>query len=61
MCTSGQEAPPNIWQWSGGPTGSSGVVGRPSRMIESGWESLQEVWEALLDVQEWLGGPPRCP
>ena len=47
---------------SGSPPGCPGVVrrpsriigidGRPSRMSGSGWESLEEVWEALLDVRE---------
>ena len=53
MSTSGQETPPNIWQWSGGPTGSPGVVERPSRVSESSRESLQEVREALPVVREW--------
>ena len=35
----------------GGPLGCPGVVERPSRMFGSGQE-------ALLDVLEWLGGPP---
>ena len=23
--------------------------------------ALSDVWEALPNVREWLGGPPRCP
>ena len=45
---------PDVQEWSGGPLGCPRVVGRPSRMSESGWE-------ALSDVREWLGGPPGCP
>ena len=33
-------------------TGSSG---RPSRLSGSGWETLPNVREALLDIREWSG------
>ena len=51
-----------------------GVVGRLSRMSESGQEAFPDVrkWsgdprmfrsgrESLADVREWSGGPPGCP
>ena len=37
---------PNIQEWSGGPPGSLGEVGRLSLMFGSGQE-------ALLEVREW--------
>ena len=49
-----REALPDMWEWSEGPPGCSGVVGRPSRMSGSGREAFQ-------DVREWTGGPPGCP
>ena len=54
MSASGRESSPTIQEWSGGPPGSPGVVGRLSRMTGSGQV-------ALPDVREWLGGPPGCP
>ena len=64
LSESGQETLPNardatldIWEWSGGYPGCSGVVerhyqmsGMPSRMYGSGRD-------ALLDYQKWSGGP----
>ena len=52
MSGSGSEALPDVWEWSGGPPGCPGVVGRPFQMNGSGSEALPDVWE-------WLGGPPR--
>ena len=49
--TGGQEAHPDVQEWSGGRPGCSGVVVRPSRKFGSGWE-------AFPDVQEWLGSLP---
>ena len=40
----------DVWEWSGGLPGCLGVVGRPSRMSESG----REAWV-------WLKGYPECP
>ena len=54
------EALPNVQEWSGGPPGCPGVVGKPSEMSESGRETLPDVpewWEALLDVRQLSGGP----
>ena len=45
MTVSGREALPDDREWSEGPPGCSGVVGRPSRMSVCGRE-------ALLDVQK---------
>ena len=45
MSTSGQEALPDVQEWSGDTPECSGVAGRPSRMIESGWEALPDVQE----------------
>ena len=46
-----REAFPVIREWSGGPLGCPGVVGRSSRMSGSCREALTDVWG-------WLGGPP---
>ena len=58
-------------EWSGGPPGCSGVVGRSSWMSGSGREALPKVREWLVVVsssgttlpyiQEWLRSPPRYP
>ena len=40
-----QETLPNIWEWSGGPPGGPGVVGKPTERSGSGWEALPEVQE----------------
>ena len=63
MSESVREACPDVQEWSGGspgcqgvvliPSRMSGVVGRPSRMFGSGREALQ-------NVREWSGYPPRC-
>ena len=47
MSGSSQEALLEVRQWSGGPPGSSGVVGRLSRMSGR--------------VLEWSGVPLKCP
>ena len=47
MSGSSQEALSEVRQWSGGPPGSPGVVGRPSRMSGRVWK--------------WSGGSPECP
>ena len=73
MSESGREALPHVREWSAGPPGCSGVVGRPFGMYRSGWETFQmsgsgqeASWMsgsgrlALLDVREWSGGPPEC-
>ena len=54
MSGSGQEALPNVWEWSGGPPRCPGVVGSPSRMV---WSCRED----LLVVPEWLGVPPGYP
>ena len=54
MSGSGQEALPDVREWSGGHLGCPRVVGRPSLMSGSGRESN-------LNVQKWTGGPPGCP
>ena len=61
MSGSGQEALPNVREWSGGPPGCPGVVGMSSQMSGSGQESLSDVREALPDVRVWSRGPPGCP
>ena len=60
MCGSGLEAHLDVRaalldvrEWSGGPSGCLGVVGRPSWKFGSGRE-------ALSNVREWLGDPPIC-
>ena len=40
-----REAFPDVREWSGGPQGYLGVVGRPSRISGSGREALKDVWE----------------
>ena len=54
MSGSGPEAVSDIWEWSGGPPGCLGVVGRTFRMSGKGRE-------ALPDVREWSEGLPGCP
>ena len=49
MFGGGREALPYVREWSGGPPGCPIVVVRPSRLSVCGRE-------ALLDVQECLGG-----
>ena len=46
MFGSDRETLPNLREWLGGPPGITGVVGRASRMSESGQESLG-------DLREW--------
>ena len=53
MSGSGRETLPNDRVWSGGPPGSPGMVGRPSRISGS-------FWEALPDVREWSGDELGC-
>ena len=36
---------PDVWEWSGGSPGCTGVVGRPSRKSGIGEEVLPEVRE----------------
>ena len=70
MSGSGREALSEVREWSGGPLGGPGVVGRLSRMLgvvgrpyrmsESGREALSDVQEALPDFQGWLKCPPGC-
>ena len=61
----GREALPHILEWSGGPPGCPGVVGRPSRLSGSGRKSLTGGREAFVDVQEALplskGGRKALP
>ena len=45
MFGSSQDAFPEVWEWSGAPTGSPEVVGRPSRMCGSGRVTLTDVQE----------------
>ena len=56
MSGSGQMALPDVREWSDGPTGCPGVVGRPSQMYGSVWKAIPDVREALSDVREWLKG-----
>ena len=53
---SGRENLPDVQEWSGGPPGSSGVIGRSSRMSGSGREALRYVLEWSADHP----GRPRC-
>ena len=49
MSGSSREALPDVLEWSGGPPGCPGVVGRPSLMSESGRDAL---------ANGTSGGPP---
>ena len=63
MSMSGWEALSDIHEWSGGPPGCSGVVGRPSRMSGSGLEALPDVsvWSGVhTRCLRLVGRPPRC-
>ena len=53
MSGSGREALPDVQEWSGGPNGCSGVVGRPSRLVGMPFRMSGSGREALLNVQEW--------
>ena len=61
MSGSWREALLGIRVKSGGSPGCLRVVGRRSRMSRCGLEILPNVQKALLDIQEWSIGPPRCP
>ena len=55
MSGSGREALPDVQEWSKGPTGCPGVVGRPCWMSGSSLETLPK-------IREWLEAPlPGCP
>ena len=45
MSESGREALPHVREWSVGPPGCLGLVGRPSQMSGSGQVALPGVWE----------------
>ena len=45
MSGSGQQALPDVRQWSGDPSDCLGLVGKPSRMSRSGRESFPDVRE----------------
>ena len=64
MSGNGQDALPDVQEWSRCPPGCRGVVGRPFRMSGRCRETLLEVqkWcESLPDVREWSGGLSGCP
>ena len=52
MSGSGRKDLLDVREWSGGPPGCPGVVGRPFRMSRSGPDTLQDVQKVLLDVRE---------
>ena len=56
MCRGGQEALPDVWEWSRDTAGCPGVVERPSRIFgvvgRPSWMSGRG-WEALPDIHEW--------
>ena len=52
MSGNGQEALPQVREWSAGPSAGPGVVGRPSHRSGSGREALPK-------VREWSGSPPK--
>ena len=57
-----REALSYVREWSGGPPGCAGVVGRPSRMSGSGREACRisgSGRKAIPNVWEWSGGPPQ--
>ena len=53
MSGSGREALSHVQEWSGGPSGSSGVVGRPSRMCGRPSRLTGSGRVFLSDVREW--------
>ena len=54
MSRCGRETLPDIREWFGVHPGCSGVVGRPSRMTGSSWDTFR-------NVREWSVGPPGYP
>ena len=64
MCGSGQEALPDVQQWSRGHPKCPGVVWRPSQKSGCGRESFPDVWQWSVgptDVRKWSGVPSGCP
>ena len=49
------------WEWSRGPLGGPGAVGRPSWRAESGREALSEgrEWLGMVWSPSWLTGSGR--
>ena len=43
MSGNGRKAPPDVWEWSGGPPKCPGVVGRSTSKSESGREDLPDI------------------
>ena len=54
MVVVGRQALSESREWSGGPPGGPGVVGRPSRSDGSDWVVHPE-------EREWSGAPPGWP
>ena len=71
MSGNGWKAIMDVREWSGSPSGCSGVVGSPFRMSGSGWETLLDNRrpsrmsgsgrESLSDFPECSEGPTGCP
>ena len=61
MSESSQLALSDVREWSGGPPGCSGVVGRPYRMSRSPYWMAGSDLLALLGVLEWSRAPSGCP
>ena len=51
MFGSVREALPDVWEWTGGPSGCPGVVGSPSWMSRSVQKAHPHAQEALSDVR----------
>ena len=74
MTGCGRKSLLELREWSGGPTGRTGVVKRPPdvwdwsggptlcpRVVGRPHRKSGSSRETLPDVREWSGGPPGCP
>ena len=61
MSGSGRKALPNVREWSIGPTGCPGVLGRPFRMFARPSRMSGSGRNSLPDVRKWSVVPPGFP
>ena len=61
MSGNGQESLSDVREWSGGPSGCLGGVGRPTQMSVSGREAHPDVreWSRVVVSPSWMSGSGR--